>query len=58
MPFERTKPGLLRRKKRQIPHKFLEMALIADNFVISAYGEEETTYHLLSIAHIVSTFTG
>lgn len=54
MPFERTKPGLLRRKKRQTPHKFLEMALIADNFVISAYGEEETTYHLLSIAHILS----
>ena len=54
MPFKRTKPNHHQRKKRQAPHKFLEMALIADDFAISAYGEKEMTYHLLTIAHIVS----
>lgn len=32
------------------------MALVADNFAISAYGENEMTFHLLAIAHIVSFF--
>ena len=27
---------------------------MADNFAISAYGEDEMTFHLLAIAHIVS----
>lgn len=30
------------------------MALLADNFAISAYGEDEMKFHLLAIAHIVS----
>ena len=32
------------------------MALVADNFAISVYGEDEMTFHLLAIAHIVSFF--
>ncbi len=32
------------------------MALLADNFAISAYGEDEMKFHLLAIAHIVSFF--
>lgn len=33
------------------------MALVADNFAISAYDENEMTFHLLAIAHIVSFFS-
>ena len=33
------------------------MALIADNFAISAYGEDEMTFHLMAIAHVVSLFS-
>lgn len=53
-PIKRAKPNRHRRKKRQAPHKYLEMALVADNFAISAYGEDEMKFHLLTIAHIVS----
>ena len=42
-----------RRRKRQAPHKFLEMALVVDNFAISAYGEDGIKTHLLIISHIV-----
>ena len=42
-----------RRRMRQAPHKFLEMALVADNLAISAYGEDGIKTHLLMISHIV-----
>ncbi|XP_022792548.1 A disintegrin and metalloproteinase with thrombospondin motifs 6-like [Stylophora pistillata] len=54
IPFKRTTPILHRRKKRQAPQKFLEIAMIADNFAISTYGEDEMTYHLLTIVHILT----
>ncbi|XP_020600997.1 A disintegrin and metalloproteinase with thrombospondin motifs 6-like [Orbicella faveolata] len=50
--IKRAKPNRHRRQKRDAPHKYLEMALVADNFAISAYGEDEMTFHLLAIAHI------
>ena len=33
------------------------MALVADNFAISAYGEDEMTFHLMAITHVVSLFS-
>ena len=50
--IKREKPN----RQLQAQHKYLEMALVADNFAISAYGEDEMTFHLLAIAHIVSFF--
>ena len=52
--IRRGKPNRHRKLKRQVQHKYLEMALIADNFAISAFGEDEMTFHLLAISHIVS----
>lgn len=54
--IKRETPNRHRRRKRQAPHKFLEMALVADNFAIAAYGEDDMTMHLLTLAHIVSPF--
>ena len=48
-----AKQGHHWKQKRQAPHKFLEVALVADNFAISAYGEEKMVDHLLTVAHIV-----
>ncbi|KAJ7351836.1 metalloendopeptidase [Desmophyllum pertusum] len=53
-PIKRAKPNRHRRRKRQATHKFLEIALVADHFAISASGEDEIEYHLLAIAHIVT----
>ena len=51
--LNQAKPGRRWRQKRQAPHKFLEVALVADNFAISAYGKEKMVDHLLTVAHIV-----
>lgn len=53
----RERPKLHRRINRAAPHKFLEIALIADNFAIEAYGEDEMTFHLMAITHVVSLFS-
>ncbi|XP_068687209.1 A disintegrin and metalloproteinase with thrombospondin motifs 6-like isoform X1 [Montipora foliosa] len=50
----RTRSVRRRRERPTAGQKFLELALVADNFAISAYGEDEMTTHLLTITHIVT----
>ena len=53
MPKSRTYQVRRRRESPTAHDKFLELALVADNFAISFYGEDGIKMHLLAIAHIV-----
>lgn len=42
------------RRKRAENRKVLEIGMIADEYLIEAYGEDEVAQHMLLLAHIVS----
>lgn len=43
-------------KRTEIRHKYMEMAIVADEYAISSIGEKLIPYHLMMLAHLVSVW--
>jgi hypothetical protein len=41
-------------KRTGAKHKYIEMAIVADNYVISGIGEKLIPHHLMMLVHLVS----
>lgn len=43
-------------KRTEMRHKYMEMAIVADEYAISSIGEKLIPYHLMMLAHLVSVW--